>query len=235
MRNPKSCNFSTISGITCTQEKISDTNLSKNDLEEICHSLGVSIEETKTDLIQRFRNFSNEENQTRFREAGKAKVLTFDKENDNKLVDLEYPNEGNEVLKVDPQMQTLRELAQRSREKQKPNKPLQANAISVKALATLQMPAHQIQMQILSISNQKNTQYTRTNLTSYKKIQRITDYARVQQLIPVVDRIHIKDKETNKLAAADHEALWPHDPLPVEALRTYIDNPPIGVSDIIWK
>lgn len=38
-----------------------------------------------------------------------------------------------------------------------------------------------------------------------------------------------------KLAAADHEATWPRDPLPVKALRTYVDDPPIGVSSIIWK
>lgn len=38
-----------------------------------------------------------------------------------------------------------------------------------------------------------------------------------------------------KLAATDHEAAWPRDPLPVEALRNYVNSPPANISTLIWK
>lgn len=38
-----------------------------------------------------------------------------------------------------------------------------------------------------------------------------------------------------KLAATDHEAAWPRDPLPVEALRNYVNYPPANISTLIWK
>ncbi|CAG8692806.1 29064_t:CDS:2, partial [Racocetra persica] len=60
---------------------ISDTNLSKNDLEAICCSLGISTEGTKAD---------------------------------------QYKKEGeNEIHELDPKIETLREMVQKSREKTK--------------------------------------------------------------------------------------------------------------------
>ena len=61
------------------------------------------------------------------------------------------------------------------------------------ALATLQIPAHPIQMKVPPISDQEGTQHIRIDLTSHKKQQEMTDYARAQQLIPVVGRLHMKE------------------------------------------
>ncbi|CAG8750600.1 14808_t:CDS:2, partial [Gigaspora rosea] len=36
-----------------------------------------------------------------------------------------------------------------------------------------------------------------------------------------------------KLEAADHEAAWLRDPLPVKALRNYVDYPPVNISTLI--
>ncbi|CAG8806975.1 4231_t:CDS:1, partial [Racocetra persica] len=88
---------------------MSDTNLSKNDLEAICFGLGISTEGTKADLIQKIRGFSYEC-------AEKQKKTSYE---DTMSICSEYPTEENEVHKLDPKLETLREMVQKSREKTK--------------------------------------------------------------------------------------------------------------------
>ncbi|RIB05866.1 hypothetical protein C2G38_2218518 [Gigaspora rosea] len=100
---------------------VSDTNLSKNDLEEICRGLGIPTEGTKADLIQKIRDYSNEGNRIRPEQSENEKMLNDD-ENDD-LMETDYLNDEEDILEYDPQAQTLRELAQKSRGKMKIPQP----------------------------------------------------------------------------------------------------------------
>ncbi|CAG8527441.1 1047_t:CDS:1 [Racocetra persica] len=84
---------------------MTDSNISKNDLSGICHSLGLSTEGNKTDLVQRLKDFqdyvSHEKN------ANNRHV-----DIDDELVISDYPNETTEVL--NPETQALRELFRKS-------------------------------------------------------------------------------------------------------------------------
>lgn len=98
---------------------MSETTLSKSDLEEICRGLRISTEGTKTDLIQRIRGFMNEGSQGKSEQAEKAREITVDDDDEDEIGDLEYPNIENEVIELDPQLQTLREIVQKSKGKTK--------------------------------------------------------------------------------------------------------------------
>ncbi|CAG8799973.1 18066_t:CDS:1, partial [Racocetra fulgida] len=76
---------------------------------EICRGLGISTEGTKADLIQKIRGFSYER-------AEKQKKTSYE---DTVSICSEYPTEENEVHELDPQIKTLREMVQKSREKTK--------------------------------------------------------------------------------------------------------------------
>ncbi|CAG8802822.1 7331_t:CDS:2, partial [Racocetra persica] len=56
---------------------MSDTNLSKNDLEEICRGFRISTEGTKAELVQRIRDYSSAENRTRPEQTVKSKRDTY--------------------------------------------------------------------------------------------------------------------------------------------------------------
>ncbi|CAG8786296.1 14186_t:CDS:1, partial [Racocetra fulgida] len=91
----------------------------------ICRGLSISIEGTKgtkAELIQRIRDYSNMGNHTRSEMTEKSKRETYDVDKEDDSLCSEYPNEVNEVHEIhegDPQIQSLRELVQKSRGKTK--------------------------------------------------------------------------------------------------------------------
>ncbi|CAG8668635.1 22014_t:CDS:2, partial [Dentiscutata erythropus] len=105
---------------------ISDSNLSKSDLEEVCRGLGIPTKETKADLIQRIRDFSNKGNYDITEQLENMKRVC--EENDDELT-CEYFDKEEDILEYDPQTQTLKELVQKSKGKSKisPPKPTSPN------------------------------------------------------------------------------------------------------------
>jgi len=73
----------------------------------------------------------------------------------------------------------------------KPVSQHQTNVISVGVSVTSQTPTHLIQMKIPLISDQKVTQCIKVDSASHMKLQKVIDYARAQQIIPVVGHLHI--------------------------------------------
>ncbi|CAG8534622.1 12368_t:CDS:2 [Dentiscutata erythropus] len=59
---------------------MSDTNLLKSELEEICRGLGIPTEGTKADLIQKIKDFLSEGNREIPEKSDNAKRLNYDKE-----------------------------------------------------------------------------------------------------------------------------------------------------------
>ncbi|CAG8824301.1 24869_t:CDS:1, partial [Racocetra persica] len=84
---------------------MTDSNISKNDLSDICHSLGVSTEGNKADLVQRLKDFQG----YGFYEKN-ANELCVNIDDESVISD--YPNETTETL--NPETQALRELLRKS-------------------------------------------------------------------------------------------------------------------------
>lgn len=96
---------------------MSDSNLSKNDLADICRSLGISTEGNKTELVQRIKEYPRYED---YRENGE--VLGNLDTTRQDVVDLDsvasgYHSEASNIS--DKDLQTLRELARKSTERAK--------------------------------------------------------------------------------------------------------------------
>ncbi|CAG8638788.1 16320_t:CDS:2, partial [Racocetra persica] len=104
---------------------MSDSNLSKNDLADICRSLGISSEGNKTDLVQRIKEYPQYEG---CRENGEMLGnLETTREN---VVDIESVASGYHLEasdRFDKNLQTLRELARKSTECAK-NTPLKTGS-----------------------------------------------------------------------------------------------------------
>ncbi|RIB06360.1 hypothetical protein C2G38_2046848 [Gigaspora rosea] len=87
---------------------MTDSNISKNDLSDICHSLGMSTEGNKADLVQRLKEFQAYGHQEK---SADGMRLTNNKLQEDADVESETSDSHNENIEVqNPETQRLREL-----------------------------------------------------------------------------------------------------------------------------
>ncbi|CAG8556824.1 8317_t:CDS:2, partial [Dentiscutata erythropus] len=95
-------------------EDMSESNLSKSDLEELCRAFGVSTNGVKADLVQSLKQFSTEasKNLDNVEGTGETGVGTFD-------IDESENHMYGDDLDIDPEARLLKKLAYRSKGKSK--------------------------------------------------------------------------------------------------------------------
>ncbi|CAG8617380.1 28372_t:CDS:1, partial [Racocetra persica] len=91
------------------EKEISDLNISKNDLSDICRSLGISTEGNKADLVQRLKEYQTNGSHENNVDGMK---FTNDKADDESGIS-DYHTETTEILS--PETQMLRELLQKNK------------------------------------------------------------------------------------------------------------------------
>ncbi|CAG8589257.1 6407_t:CDS:1, partial [Racocetra persica] len=103
----------------CHGKEMSDSNISKNDLLDICCSLGISTKGNKADLVQRLKEYQTNRSHENNVDGMK---FTNDKADDESVIS-NYHTETTEILS--PEIQMLRELLQKNK------RPLHAVLLSL--------------------------------------------------------------------------------------------------------